>query len=156
MRVEVDQSGKVEKSQQVTVLAFSNGTHYSVLVSVQTKRIVLEELARRRPERTRTNHHLLFFTTLLFLLLADHLSRISTLIIDVEYHGHDGRIKEHLLNLCRRHHIPFDPQSISFHRVGKKSPAHDLAIAVFRGERKPHRELYPEEILREIVPKKGK
>lgn len=156
MRVEVDQSGKVEWTQKPTVLALANGTQFSVLVSAQTKREVLVELEKKRPTNNSTNHHLLFFSTLLFLLLADQLSKLTHIVVDVEYHGHDGRIKEHFLNLCRRHNIQVEPQAISFHRVGKKSPAHNLAIAVFRGEVKPDRVLQAKEILRELVPKKKK
>lgn len=156
MRVEVDQSGKIEWTQKPTALALANGIRYSVFISAKAKREVLEELERRRPTNNRTNHHLLVFATLLFLLLRDQLPRLTQVVVDVEYHGHDARIKEHFLNLCRRHNIQIDRHVISFHRVGKKSPAHNLAIAVFRGDTTPSREIQAHHLLREITPKKGK
>ena len=156
MRVEVDQSGKIEWTQKPTALALANGIRFSVLISAQAKREVVEELKKRRPTRDRTSHHILVFATLLFLLLKDQLPRLTEIVVDVEYHGHDARIKEHFLNLCKRHKRPVEPQVISFQRIGKKSPAHNLALAVFRGNTKPGRVLQAVHILREITPKKRK
>jgi hypothetical protein len=90
------------------------------------------------------------------LLLKDQLPRLSEVVIDVEYHGYDARIKDHFMNLCRRHKINIAPETIIFHRIGKKSAAHDLAIAVFRGDMKVSRELQAHQVLREIAPKRGK
>jgi hypothetical protein len=66
VRVEVDQSGKVELTQHPTVLAFANGIQFSIFVSAQAKREILEELEKRRPTNNSTHHHILVFATLLF------------------------------------------------------------------------------------------
>jgi hypothetical protein len=47
VHVEVDQSGKIGKTNEDTVLAFSNGLAYSVLISRQVKQQCVRELRRR-------------------------------------------------------------------------------------------------------------
>jgi hypothetical protein len=39
---------------------------------------------------------------------------------------------------------------INFHRIGKRSPAHDLAIKVFKGKVPPDREISAKEVLKEF------
>jgi hypothetical protein len=150
MHAEVDQSGKIEWTQKPTALALANGTRFSIFVSAKTKRDIFNALKLRRPDRGEAKLHILVFATLLFLLLKDHISRLDGVVVDVEYQGHDRAIKEHFLNLCRRHKIKTPPYLLSFHLVGKKSPAHDLAIAVFRGDVKADVEIRVEEVLAEF------
>jgi hypothetical protein len=150
MQVEVDQSGKIERTQKPTALAFANGTHFSILISAKAKREIFNQLKRRRVSRSETKIHILVFSTLLFLLLKDRISQLESVTVDVEYHGHDRAIKEHFLNLCRRHRIKVSPQVLSFHLIGKKSPAHDLAIGVFRGNIKADREIDAGDVLAEF------
>jgi hypothetical protein len=67
--------------------------------------------------------------------------------VDVEFPGHDASIKEHVLNLLQQDGKMVHPDLISFQHIGKKSPAHDLAIKVFRGKSQPDREIREEEVL---------
>ncbi|MFQ5340914.1 MAG: hypothetical protein ACE5F6_05150 [Anaerolineae bacterium] len=71
-------------------------------------------------------------------------------VIDVEYVGHSQEIKQHLLNLLRRsgHSVPSD--RITFRRIGKKSPAHRLAIETLRGNRAPDQRVTLEDLLAEM------
>lgn len=147
MQVEVDQSGKVEWTQKATVLALANGVSFSILISAMAKRETLRELESRRPRRSRKMHRILVFATLLFLLLKEHIEELSYIIVDDEYMGYGPTIKEHVLNLFRKHGISVDPNVISTHRIGKKSPAHDLAIKVFKGKVAPDREVGSVEVL---------
>ncbi len=150
MHVEVDQSGKIEWTQKPTALAFANGRRLSIFISAKAKREIFNELKRKRASRSESKRHILVFATLLFLLLKEHLSQLESVVVDVEYHGHDGDIQEHFLNLCRRHRIKVPIHLLSFHLVGKKSPAHDLAIQVFRGKTKADREITAAEVLAEF------
>src|SRR6266545_4282029 len=103
MNVEVDQSGKVEWTQKPTALALANGTRFSIFISATAKREIFNALKRKKAERSETKLHILVFATLLFLLLKDRISRLESVTVDVEYVGHSAAIKEHFLNLCRRH-----------------------------------------------------
>jgi hypothetical protein len=150
VRVEIDQSGKVEWTQKPTVLAFANGTRFSVFISARDKRILLKELEQTKPERSRTMQRVLVFATLLFILLREHIDKLAQVVIDDEYQGHSPTIKEHLLNLLRRSKKRIDPHTIAFQRIGKHSPAHDLAINVFRGTVPASRKLSASEVLAEF------
>ena len=148
--VEIDQSGKVEWTQKPTVLALANGTRFSIFISAKDKRILLKKLEQDKPERSRTMQRLLVFATLLFLLLKVHIDKLDQVIVDDEYQGHSPTIKEHMLNLFRRYKKRIDPQIFVFQRIGKRSPAHDLAINVFRGTVPANRKLSVSEVLAEF------
>ncbi|MFQ6014280.1 MAG: hypothetical protein ACE5NP_02405 [Anaerolineae bacterium] len=143
--VEVDQSGKMEKTRIGTVLAFSNGIQYAILVSATVKRTVLHRLRRRGKSRRAAT--VLMFAACLFLLLRDHMEHLAHVVIDVEYPGKDAHIRGSLLYHCRRHRIKVHKDQIVFHQVGKKSPAHELALAVYRGEERPDQEISDQELL---------
>lgn len=134
--VEIDQSGKVERTQVDTVLAFANGQHYAIQIPASVKREALEFL-RQKPKYTRNKKALylrLFCAGLLF-LIKDHLKTGGDIIIDTEYTGREADIRGMLLTRIR----PTDPQfaksRLVFRQIGKASPAHDLALAVYRGVR---------------------
>ena len=152
MHVEVDQSGKIEDTATDTVLAFSDGESFAILISAKVKRACLYELRQRG--RTGKSIYWLLFATGLFLLLRDHVRKFSLVTIDVEYTGHSPAIKEHLLNLLRRADLPARPDLFRFRRIGKKSPAHGRAFYTHRGDIRPDGVVEAEEILREFKQKR--
>ena len=97
MHVEVDQSGKIGDTSVPTVLAFSDGENYAILIPASVKRKCL--LALRERGKSGTTLYLRLFSTGLFLLLKDRLNQFSLVTIDVEYPGHSGKIKDQIVNL---------------------------------------------------------
>jgi len=148
MRVEVDQSGRIEYTKEDTALAFSDDTHFSILIPASVKRICVRELRDRSLSGPTLYTQL--FATALFLLLKDHIRKISPVIIDVEYKGKEAQIKEHLLHLFQRHNITVYPDEIDFDWIGEKSPAHFLALETFRGDKDPDLEISEDDLLREF------
>src|SRR5436309_2945288 len=98
--VEVDQSGKIEETNQNTVLAFSNDAKYSILISSAVKQECLRVL--REHGLTGQTLYTQLFTAVLYFLLRGHLDNLSCVIVDTEYVGKDAEIRQHLLNLFRR------------------------------------------------------
>ena len=145
--VEVDQSGKVEDTRVDTVLAFSDGVSGSILIPAQVKREAFVRLRRDYSNRERLLSML--FATGLFLLLSEHWDHFASVALDNEYTGRESFIKLHLLNLVRRSGIRTQ-RGIWFTYIGKRSRAHKLAIAVFRGKKKPDRVIGLEELLAEF------
>ncbi len=90
------------------------------------------------------------FTVGLYLLLKNHIKDLKQAIIDIEYPGHEAKIKEHLINLLHRAGVPIKPDIIQFGYVGKKSNAHRMAIAVFSGKTKPDKVIEAIEVLQEF------
>jgi len=57
------------------------------------------------------------------------------------------------MNLLNRAGFSYDPTTIHFGQVGKKSRAHLAAFEVFVGEKKPDRQITTEEMLAEYLKK---
>ena len=58
----------------------------------------------------------------------------ETIIIDIEYSGHEAKIRNMLLQDARKMGLTLEAARIVFHPVGKKSSAHKLAWGTQRGK----------------------
>ncbi|MDO8755553.1 MAG: hypothetical protein Q7J80_16780 [Anaerolineales bacterium] len=148
--MEVDQSGKIGDTQVPTVLAFSNGKRYSVLIPATVKRKCIQWLRSKGKVKLETRVYIKLFSVGVYLLLRKQIKTLEQVIIDIEYPGHEVKIKEHLLNLFQRTNIRIHPSKLQFNLVGKKSNAHDTAIKTFRGIIKPNQVITLDEILKEF------
>lgn len=128
-----------------TVLALANGQRYAILIPPKIARMCVRELRRKRVKAPKLQVRL--FAAALFLLLKDHMDEHLSILIDREYVGLDKDIQRQLLRLLRQGGITVNEDQISFGHIGKKSPAHDLAIAVYREKIKPDRVIQAKEML---------
>jgi hypothetical protein len=146
MRVEVDSSGIWGNQAEPTVFAFSNTLSQAISIAPEVKRTCIQEI-RRRKGRTTVNDYVRLYAISVFLLLRDHLGRMSEIVLDLELQKKMGMVRSILIELTR----DIDPQlariPIRVRRIGKTSRAHDLANAVYRGERSPDRQIQADEIL---------
>jgi hypothetical protein len=147
MQVEVDQSGKIGDTKVDTVLAFSNKTDYAILIPAIVKRECLKRL--REHGETGKVFYLKLFAIGLYLLLKEYVLSLSTILIDLEYPGREADIKLYLTNLFNRSGIKFNPSSVRFGQVGKKSHAHLKAFRVFTKREKANKRINVKEILKE-------
>ncbi len=152
MHIEIDQSGRFEATKDDTVIAFSNGTSFSVLIPAQVKRYCI--LTLREAGISGPTFYLQLFTACLFFLLKGHIKKNTQITIDIEYTGKDRQIKEYLINLFIRMGKTIDPDMIDFRRIGKKSNAHILALSTWRGEKKAGLVLTADILLRIFRPTK--
>jgi hypothetical protein len=148
MQVEIDQSGKIGDTKVSTILAFSNAHHFTVSIPATVKRNCILQL--RGWGVSASSSYLQFFTVGLYFLLRDYIGTMKQAIIDVEYFGKDKLIKEHLINLLARRGYKVNPDKIKFGLIGKKSPAHSLALQTFRRQKKPNLVLTQKQILAEF------
>lgn len=125
MRVEVDQSGRVEDLTMNTVVGLSNDHTSSVFVSAGTKREIVKFL---KSKISSSDYAPLFFSILIFFLLREE--KLKTVLVDEEYTGKDeyisGIVKGFFEN--SKKHCP----EIIFGRIGKHSRAHALVIGIHR------------------------
>lgn len=126
VQAEIDQSGRVEDLTSGTVIAFSNSQNGTIFISAGNKREVVQFL-KSHPLYF-PNFAPLFFTLLVFLLVRNE--QLQSIRIDEEYTGKEEYIVETLEKLFRNFTIPC-PRLV-FARIGKHSPAHELAIINFR------------------------
>ena len=134
--VELDQSGKIEATHEDTILALARnvGDTYAILIPATLKRYLIKTL-RKKYAKPQILYLRLFCASVFLLLHSYGLKKLSTVVIDAEYWGHEAEIKGELLNFIRQHAPLFSKDDIVFMQIGKHSSAHVVALATFRGER---------------------
>lgn len=132
MKIEIDQSGRIEYTSKPTVLAFSNSKSHSLILSASNKQY-LQRFFRKAGK----SKFLMIktFTIMIYLLVKNELKLIDEIIIDREYAGYDRLIKDYLFELCEKNSISIERSSVHIRSIGKKSRAHDLAINAYRKKR---------------------
>lgn len=148
--VEVDQSIKIEQSGP-TVLAFSNGIAWAILIPSDVKRAAMRAVANRG--KPTYEAYLYVFAAGVYLLLRDYLPQIRRITIDIEYEGKEGKIRSVLLEFIRKQMPDFESDTIIFAHVGKSSPADAKARAVRTGGDRRFKRVTLEELLEVLVPK---
>lgn len=132
MAFQIDQSGKIEQTNRHTIVALANGKRRTVKITSTQKHNLIKTILELDKPKKKYVHKI--FAALLFLLLKDEAIK-EPIMIDREYYGHEADIKNILLQLFEKHQRK-SPE-IEFGLVGKKSPAHDSGIKVFRKEDRP-------------------
>ena len=90
MKIEIDQSGKIEKTNKHTFLAYSNGSHSVLKISSVEKQKVQRYL---RAESKSNLFIYLTFASLIIILLKDLKEKDIEITIDIEYPGRSIFIK---------------------------------------------------------------
>lgn len=139
-KVEVDISGLVGNTAVPTIFALSNGVSCAVILTAKTKRelITLWRLERK----TDKDFYLRVYISGLIILLSER-PNLGLVTIDADVVGHDKKISSSLEN-----NEKISGLSITFSLLGKKSPAHKLALSVYRKEVKANKTISSEEIIK--------
>lgn len=143
MRVEVDQSGKIEQLNKDSVIAFSNKNQYSILIP----KLVKQEAYKLYKGKAKNLRYKLFCIGIYY-CLKDYIKEKELITICCEYQGKENLIKSLLLDYLRKDYAQIDPKIMRFGIIGKKSNAHAVAIDVFRGNRRPNKILSLKEVER--------
>ena len=128
MRIQIDQSGKIEETNKNTILAYSNGKNDVVLIKSATKRQLLDKFRRIGQPKLfiyRT------FAAGLYLLLKPNISELNSISIDTEWLGKNRLIKDIFSEILQKQKVKSKPD-IYFVFVGKSSPAHVLAWNTYK------------------------
>ncbi len=133
MHIEIDQSGKIEHTSRTTVIAYANGSSMSLRISASEKQKLIRTMKENR--HPKTTYVYTIFATLIFMLLCTmRTASAANVTIDKEYPGKEPTIKNFLLQLYRKERRK--PPAIRFDAIGKKSPAHKTALAVFQNKKR--------------------
>ena len=128
----IDQSGRIEETNRHTIIALADKEKgYSIEISSSVKKELLETLRKIGKPKA---FSIQIFAITVFLTILKSKYYPQLLIIDMEYPGHENTIKNIILTFCRKFKI-MEPE-IYFSLIGKKDPAHVLAIEIFRGYKK--------------------
>lgn len=143
MQCQIDQSGKIEKTNKDTVLCLSNDNWDAVVIKAKTKRQVQEIFRRNGQNR---NFVLFIFSAGLTILISRNID-IFDILIDREYFGKESIIKNVILEMLKmKERAP----KIYFGNIGKKAMAHHRAYAVAIGKLKASCLITEKEILAQI------
>jgi hypothetical protein len=140
--IEVDQSGRTDRFNEDTAFALSDGIQHAILLSAAVKRACYQKLRARQLPKPVVAVRL--FSAGLVILLNARARELESICIDTEFPGWEGEIARHLfrrLKWLRKDQVYFAP-------IGKKSRAHDLAWATFRGKQAPNKRVGVEELLK--------
>lgn len=132
MRIEIDQSGKIEKTNKITIIAFSNTDCRSISITGKDKRMI-QAIYRKKGQPKIFRYKL--FAVLIFALIKDVIKPSDLIIIDREYLGYEKLIKGFILEIARKKGFKIHKENIKFHLIGKGSKAHDKALSSFRNKR---------------------
>lgn len=141
MRIEIDQSGRIEYTSHKTVLVFSNNKQNSILVPAKIKRQIQKMFRREGKPKL---FMLRTFAACIVLLIAEYVDVIQEIVIDKEYPGKERLIKDIILEMLQKQNLKI--LDISFARIGKKSKAHYIAYGVFKNKKESDKTVSLEEL----------
>ncbi len=145
MQIEIDQSGKIEQTNHVTVIALTNGVQYTILVKKNDKRLIEKEFRKHKLYKL---HSQITFATLIAIIVSK--SKVTkSILIDTEYPSYDNYIKKIVLDL-----IGNKCPTIKFGFVGKESRSDVLAGKVAHKKIKPNCIVSADEVIKIIFKKK--
>jgi hypothetical protein len=142
MRIEVDQSGKIEQLNMDTYIAFSNHEQYCVKLPKKTKQEIVYENRQKIRQLIQK-----MFAICVFYCIRNYLETKQLVVIDTEYPGWEAFIKRELVQVLKLH-VSLDKDIIRFGNITKDSRAHKLALRTFREEEKPNKIISKEEVMR--------
>ena len=132
MKIEIDQSGKIEDTNRLTVIAFSNDHSKSLLITAKDKKSIQSIFRKINQPRIFISQ---VFAAAVYYIAKDELKNINTIIIDNEYPGHEKYIKKLIIKFFENDNIKTDKVQIHFRSIGKKSKAHNVAYKAFKIKR---------------------
>ena len=129
MRIEIDQSGKIEQTSIITVIGYSNDSSKTISISA-TEKVKLQKWFRAHGNPT------LFviktFCALLYILVKPLLKKQQDLYIDKEYPGYEKLIKNQISLFAKADRVDIDAHYLHFTLVGRGSNAHKVAVVAHR------------------------
>lgn len=128
MKIQVDQSGKVEQLDTKTAVAGSNVETHTISLAAGVK----QRLKRHLLKSIFPTHDIpvIIFSVLIYLLIQQFKHQPTVIEIDEEYSGKSDLIEEILLKLYSRDRKR--APDIRFSRIGKHSSAHRAAWKAHR------------------------
>ena len=142
MRVEINQSNKIEQTNKDTILGLANEKTFTILISRKTKRKLQEEF--RRQGKPRLFVYRIFIAGIVLMLKYAQLKNLSRVVIDKEYWGKDKMLKNMFLEMGSRFFTEIP--EVSFEKIGKKSKIHSICYLTMKGKYKADRVIRLEEI----------
>ncbi|OGK52889.1 hypothetical protein A2970_02145 [Candidatus Roizmanbacteria bacterium RIFCSPLOWO2_01_FULL_44_13] len=150
MRIEIDQSGKIEQTQWNTIISLSNEIRYSIILNKKIKRRLQTKFRNYNKPRMFVYQ---VFSALISIIFKEVKPK-SKVIIDLEYFGQRDLLIVQITKYIKQLKITPIP-IFDFGFVGKNSPAHHLAQQVAYKKKAANKKVGFAEISRLIWPRKN-
>lgn len=124
MKVEIDQSIKIEQTNKSTAVGLSNSIKVSVGIPGKEKKLVQKYFRDNSQPRLFV---VLTFSALVAYAIKEAGKLSSEITIDREYPGYDELIKEKIVAYLDKLKVKLRPELLSIGLVGKESGSHSLA-----------------------------
>lgn len=135
MRIEINQSNKIEQTNKDTILGVADDITFTILINRKIKRKLQEEF--RKQGKPRLFVYRTFIASMVLLLKYAQIKNLSQVVIDEEYYGKDKILKSIFLEMWSRF-FPKIPE-VSFEKIGRKSKVHSICYLTMKGKRKVNR-----------------
>lgn len=146
MKVEIDQSGKVEVTSAKTVIADSAGRN--LVISAKNKKLI-QELYRKADKPRMFVYEL--FSLLVAILIKQSYLKENIYVVDIEYYRQDDLLRRMILHFLLKLKIVARKDQIIFRAIGKRSKAHDNAYLIFIGKNKTGKKITLKELLKYLL-----
>lgn len=143
MRIEVDQSGKIEQLNRDTYIAFSDDEQYCIKLPKEIKQQIVYEYKNKVKQIISK-----LFAICIFYCVKEYVRKKELITVDLEYSGWEAFIKRDLVSLIKSKYPDFDKDIIRFGIITKESKAHKLAFKTFKSVEKPNKILTKKDILK--------
>ena len=147
MKVEIDQSGRLEYTSVPTVIGDSLGN--SLLLKAVDKQYIQKVFRQIGKPRMFVIETFSFLTAL---TISQSYTEENIYVIDTEYPGKDGEIKTNLFRFLPRLRCYLPSYAVSFKQIGKKSKAHTTVYNHYvRPQKFPKRIITKEKVLEFLI-----
>lgn len=124
MKIEIDQSGRIEETNRDTVIAIANkDMQFSLRIPGKVKRAIKAVFKKQNRPRL---FPIRTFAVSVGLLIRKSKLKPQILVLDIEYPGHESVITEIVKEILGRN------LSVHFAKIGKNSPAHIKAYFTYK------------------------
>lgn len=141
MKIEIDQSGKIESTNKSTVIGFSNGKNKTIIIFSKEKQKLQKYF--RQIKKPRVFIYAVFATLIIFLLKKER--DLGQIIIDVEYPGQEALIKNYLLSFSDKKSL--NRRLIIFKTIGKSSRVHEIVNHAYK-KKQADEKILAEDVIR--------
>jgi len=142
MKVEINQSNKIEQTNKDTIIGLANDKNFTILIKSKIKRKLQEEF--RKQGKPRLFIYRTFVAGVVLLLKYAGLKNLSKIVIDQEYYGKERLLKSIFFEMWSGYFTKIP--EITTERIGRKSKVHSVCYLVMKGECRADRIISYEEL----------
>jgi hypothetical protein len=135
MKVEVNQSNKIEQTNKDTIIGLADDETFTILIKAKIKRKLQEEF--KKQGKPGLFVYRTFIAGVILALRHAQLKNLTRVVIDEEYYGKERLLKSMFLEIWGRYFTKIP--EICFERIGRKSKVHNACYLTMKGKYRPDR-----------------